>query len=126
MATAVVYKMVCLVCGMAYIGYTSRMRGRKRDHKKAAQRIKPVLRVHQHIRKHGWANMQWEKLHEGGDPEHVLNVIEPQMIKDHGTLWPRGLNTAVGGGNWKRRTRRRKKYKTLKALMKAPFSKRKP
>jgi len=70
--------------------------------------------------------MKWEKLHEGGDPEQVLNVIEPQLIKDHGTLHPRGLNMAAGGGNWKRRTRRRKRYKTLNALIKAPLRKKKP
>jgi len=113
--TAVVYKMVCLVCGMAYIGFSNRYRGRKKAHKKLAQRLKPKQRVHQHIRLHGWANMQWEILHSGGDPKTVLNEIEPKFIADHGTLHPRGLNSAAGGGNWKKRTRR-KRYKSPKAM----------
>jgi len=109
--------MTCLICGLAYIGFSSRYRGRKKQHKKLSQRIKPVQLVHQHIREHGWANMQWEILHKGGDAQDVLNRIEPQLIKDHGTMYPAGLNRAVGGGNWKRRTRRR--YKTVRGLANA-------
>ncbi len=102
---------------MKYIGYSSRYRGRKKQHKKLSQRLKPKQRVHQHIRLHGWDNMEWVILHSGGDPKTVLNTIEPQLIKDHGTLHPGGLNSAAGGGNWRRRTRRR--YKNAKALMKS-------
>lgn len=109
--TAVVYLMTCRVCGMKYIGFSNRFRGRKRQHKKLAQRIRPKQLVHQHIRKHGWENMMWEILHRGGDPKEVLNTIEPQLIKDHGTMMPRGLNMIPGGGNWKRRTRRRRRKK---------------
>ena len=107
--TAVVYKMTCRVCGLAYIGFSNRFRGRKKQHKKLAQRLRPKQIVHRHIRKHGWENMEWEILHRGGDPQEVLNVVEPQLIKDHGTLYPRGLNAVGGGGNWRQRTRRRRK-----------------
>ncbi len=116
--TAVVYMMTCLTCGMRYIGFSNRYRGRKKAHKKLAQRLKPRQRVHQHIRLHGWANMAWEILHKGGDPKEVLNTIEPKMIADYGTMWPRGLNCAKGGGNWKKRTRKRK-YKSADALRKS-------
>ena len=117
MATPVVYLAKCSVCGRGYIGFSSRFRGRKKQHKKLAQRLQPKTRFHRHLRKCGFANFTWEILYKGDDAKYTLNVVETAMIAKYSKLMQLD-NMTPGGGNWKRRTRKRR-YKSPNALTKS-------
>lgn len=114
MPTPVVYLAKCSICGRGYIGFSSRFRSRKKQHKKLSQRLQPKTRFHRHIRKCGFGNFTWEILYKGDDAKYTLNVVEVQMIRKYAALMQLD-NMTPGGGNWKSKTRKRR-YKSADAL----------
>jgi len=122
MPTPCIYVATCNINQKQYVGYTQRFRGRRKAHIKLSKVKKPKTCFHRALRKYGPANWTWEILEKHDDPQFALRILEPKWIKKLNTIVPNGYNMNEGGqGNYKLRTRKRRKprYTSAAALHKS-------
>lgn len=91
-----IYKVVNLINGKVYIGFTSDFTTRKKNHKNEAKKRNTIF--HKALVKHGFENFNWEILYQSKEKQHTLKVMENFFIKQHNSKLPYGYNTCNGGG----------------------------
>lgn len=93
MTTYVIYKHTCVITGKSYIGFTSDIARRTREHRRSGG-SRSIFR--NAIQKYGWENFTTEILVESDSREETLQR-EITLIAEHNTQAPRGYNITTGG-----------------------------
>jgi group I intron endonuclease len=89
-----IYKLTCTTNGKGYVGYTSDIQRRMREHKKTAGKGNGQA-IHAAIRKYGWDSFVMETLFRSADKQQTL-AMENQFIVLHETKGAKGYNLTRG------------------------------
>jgi group I intron endonuclease len=92
-----IYKVINLINGKVYIGFTKNLEARIKAHKKSI--TKPEIyksSFHRAIRKYGWDNFTWHTIYQSKDLTHTLNFAENYFIKEYNSF-ENGYNMTTGG-----------------------------
>ncbi len=92
MKKAYIYIITNILNNKQYIGFTTNIKNRITDHKKA----RSDAPIHRAIRKYGWENFTYEVIYESDDVEHTLNTMESIFIEEYST-YKKGYNATKGG-----------------------------
>ena len=90
-----IYKLTNTINGKGYVGYTSDIKRRMRQHKDAAAKRKGQA-IHAAIRKYGWESFVVEELYRSEDKQQTLDM-EDHFINLHETKGVKGYNITRGG-----------------------------
>lgn len=119
---AIIYCATHIASGKVYVGFSkkSTFRPRRKAHIKLSQRLKPKTVFHRALRAYGPAAFEWTVLERHSDPEHTLRVLEPFWIKEKNAMVPNGYCMIPGGaGTWKGVRKRKRRFKSPRAIMNA-------
>ena len=89
---AIIYLVTNTLDGKQYVGFTTNLTQRIRNHRLALKRG----HFHSAIRKHGWDNFAVDVIFEHDDEQWTLNVMEPHFIAWYDT-YENGYNLTKGG-----------------------------
>ena len=81
--------------GKEYVGWTSDLKKRKREHERNAELNSPLVFCCA-IRKYGWGSFQWRVLFQCNDRKK-LKEVEVQTILSRQSFCPNGYNMTLGG-----------------------------
>ncbi len=91
-----IYKVVNLINGKVYIGYTNDFDVRKKNHINQTKKKKTIF--HKALFKYGLDNFEWIILYQSKEKDHTLKVMENYFISEFNSMLPFGYNTCQGGG----------------------------
>ncbi len=119
---AIIYCCTHIASGKCYVGFSkkSTFRPRRKAHIKLSQRLRPKTVFHRALRKYTPKAFEWSILDRNPDPEYTLRVLEPIWIKRMNAMVPDGYCMIPGGaGTWKGVKKRKRRYKSPRAIMRA-------
>ncbi len=96
---AVIYMLINKVNGKRYVGFTTNLPNRLLGHQARAKKGTHDFILSNAIRKHGWEAFEVSILVESWDAVYTKDVLEPLLIKEHGTFYElgAGYNMTWGG-----------------------------
>lgn len=89
-----IYKAFCKNTNKCYIGWTTNLVQRKRNHLKWSKLSQ--YKFSKAIRKYGWESFIWTVIDQGLDGQYVKNVLEPKYIEQYDSFY-HGYNSTKGG-----------------------------
>jgi len=93
-----IYKIVNILNGKIYIGFTSKIKPIRRwyEHVNSANNGSNIL-LHRAIRKYGIDNFIFTVIYQSLDRDYTLRVMEPKFISEYKTFSKTGYNLTSGG-----------------------------
>jgi group I intron endonuclease len=92
-----IYKVVNILNGKIYIGFTSNYNYRKKSHKKSITNPKYKSIFHNALRKYGWNNFEWSIIFQSKNKNFCQSIMEPHFIQEYCSFGKNGYNMTRGG-----------------------------
>lgn len=91
-----IYKVVNIINGKVYIGFTENFNIRQKNHLNSSKNKSCIF--HRALQKNGTENFLWEIIYQSKEKLHTKKFMEQFFIDQYNSMIPHGYNTCFGGG----------------------------